>query len=680
MTSHHRVPAADDDQPQRDPARPAAEAAEPAFARQPAWLLILALAAAYCATARLGLLLAMPGGHVTPVWPPSGIALAAVLLCGRRVWPGIWLGSFAANLWDFYGGSLGLAGGILTSASFGAGASVAALLGAELLRRYVGGRSQLEWVRDVAAFMALGGVASCLVSATVGVTALCLSGSAPWSAYGQIWLTWWLGDTAGVFVVAPLLLVWSGPVRLGSRLRALEAACCFGLLIAVAYGVFIQNTTALFSGKPFTFTLIPFLVWPSIRFGRRGAVLAVAVIAGLAVWGTIHGSGPFNVGPRNEALLVLELFLSVVVLSALCLAAIVTEAARAEEAKKRAFDELEARVQERTAALTGAIAQLHAEVAERTQMEAKLTASESRLRTIIDTEPECVNLLAADGALLEMNRAGLQMIEAEEFRQVENHCVFPLIVPEHRPQFVALTAQIFRGESGTLEFQITGLKGTRRWLETHASPLRGPDGKVTALLGLTRDITERKRAEAALRVSESRLRRLVTSNIIGVILAGVDGRIFEANDLFLQMVGCTRAELEAGQLRWDVLTPPEWCAVDEHIISELKRAGVCLPVEKEYLHKDGHRVPIRVSVALLDGTAGDCICLIEDITVRKAAEAGRARLLAQEHAARTEADAAREHVAHILESVSGQLAELRRWQQATLAREDRLPELKREIN
>jgi len=127
--------------------------------------------------------------------------------------------------------------------------------------------------------------------------------------------------------------------------------------------------------------------------------------------------------------------------------------------------------------------------------ETRLRASEARLRAIFDTEPECVKLLAADGSLREMNPAGLRMIEADSFQQVENQCIYPLVVEAHRGAFRDLSARVFGGESGKLEFEIVGLKGGRRWLETHASPLRDATGKVTVLLGITRDVTERKQAE-----------------------------------------------------------------------------------------------------------------------------------------------------------------------------------------
>ena len=321
------------------PALPAGAATETGFARWPAWALIVALAVAYFVSARLGLLLAIPGGHVTPVWPPSGIALATLLLCGWRVWSGIWLGSFAANLWDFVGSPMGFATDIATSAIFGAGASAAALLGAQLLLRCGIQHGRLERVREVCALLALGGAASCLVSATIGVTTLCWAGFAPWSAYAQVWLTWWLGDTAGVFVVAPLLLAWHRTTLSLQRSLWLEAACCLSLLMAATAYVFVHNTLP-FSDKPLTFIIIPFLVWPAMRFGARGATAAVVLIAALAVWGTIHGAGPFKVGPRNESLLMLELFLGVVVLTSLCIAVIVTERERAEAAQQRAFDAL----------------------------------------------------------------------------------------------------------------------------------------------------------------------------------------------------------------------------------------------------------------------------------------------------------------------------------------------------
>jgi hypothetical protein len=138
--------------------------------------------------------------------------------------------------------------------------------------------------------------------------------------------------------------------------------------------------------------------------------------------------------------------------------------------------------------------------------EAKLAHSENLLRTVIESEPECVKLLAKDGTLLEMNPAGLAMLEADSLNQMQGQCVYPLVAAEHRQAFKALTESVFEGELGILEFEIIGLKGTRRWLETHAVPLRDSEKDIIALLAVTRDITERRRTEASLRESEQRLK------------------------------------------------------------------------------------------------------------------------------------------------------------------------------
>lgn len=141
----------------------------------------------------------------------------------------------------------------------------------------------------------------------------------------------------------------------------------------------------------------------------------------------------------------------------------------------------------------------------------ELAESERFLRTIFDSEPECVKVLGPDGSLRAMNRVGLAMIEADSLGEVDGKCVYPLVVPEHRTEFEALTARVFRGESGTLDYRIVGRKGTMRWLETHAVPLRDEHGEVTGLLGITRDVTRRKQAEDESRASEARYRTLLST-------------------------------------------------------------------------------------------------------------------------------------------------------------------------
>lgn len=171
-----------------------------------------------------------------------------------------------------------------------------------------------------------------------------------------------------------------------------------------------------------------------------------------------------------------------------------------------------------------------------------LAAREARLRAILDNEPECVKLLAADGSLLEMNAAGLRLIEAESLAQVKNQCVYPLIVEEHRPAFQNLIERVFRGESGVLEFEMVGIEGTHHWMEMHAAPLRDERGTVTALLGITRDISGRRSAE-------EHIRRL---NRTYIVLSSINKLIVREREPQVILDSACRIAVEQGafQMAW----------------------------------------------------------------------------------------------------------------------------------
>src|SRR5437773_6738380 len=184
----------------------------------PRYLLTLAaLAGVYLVAAKLGLWFALVNPSATAIWPPAGIALAAFLLLGLNVWPAILLGAFVANLTT--------QGFVATSVCIGIGNTLEGLVGAMLVNHFAHGRMFFMRSRDIVKFAALAAVLSTSVSATVGVTSLALGGFARWSDYGQIWLTWWLGDAARDLVLAPVLVLWSAAPRLRwSHRWLLEAA------------------------------------------------------------------------------------------------------------------------------------------------------------------------------------------------------------------------------------------------------------------------------------------------------------------------------------------------------------------------------------------------------------------------------------------------------------------------
>lgn len=178
---------------------------------------------------------------------------------------------------------------------------------------------------------------------------------------------------------------------------------------------------------------------------------------------------------------------------------------------------------------------LEAEIADRSR-------AENMLQAIIDTEPECVKLLDKDGNLLMMNRAGLAMLDVDSFKEVKGRCIYPFVCVEFLEDFKALTDDIFKGKSGELMFEMVGAKGRRIWLETHAVPFRNDKNEITALLGVTRDVTERKRAETDLAAEKERLAVTLRSIGDGVIVTDMEGRITLLNKVGEELTGWNSAE------------------------------------------------------------------------------------------------------------------------------------------
>ena len=279
-------------------------------------LAVIVLAAAYYGAAKLGLSLAFTTPSVTAVWAPTGIALAAVLLLGYRIWPGIAIGAFLANAWTDVP--------IYTTLGITLGNTLEALVGAYLLNRLTDFRPSLDRVRDVVAIVILGGVVSTMVSATIGTASLLLGDAIDGAQFGSTWRTWWLGDMGGDLVVATALLVavtqW--PYR-GLPGSALEAVALVALVGSTAALVFTTVT-------PLTFLIVPPLVVVALRFVQPGSVVASLIIAGIAIPLTENGHGPFGGESPDDRLLVAQALIGVSTVTTLVLAAVISERRRVE--------------------------------------------------------------------------------------------------------------------------------------------------------------------------------------------------------------------------------------------------------------------------------------------------------------------------------------------------------------
>ena len=262
------------------------------------------------------------------------------------------------------------------------------------------------------------------------------------------------------------------------------------------------------------------------------------------------------------------------------------------------------------------------DVTARCRAEEALRASERRMRAIMDNDPQCVKLLDGEGRLIDMNPAGLRMIEADRIEALRGQCVYGLVVSEHRDAFRDLTQRVARGEEGALEFEIIGLKGTRRWLETRAVPLRDDASGAQLVLGITRDVTERRGAEAALRESEERFRQTFELAGSGMAHVSLDGRFLRVNRSLCRTLGYPEQELVG---RWvkEISHPEDRDATDA--ARQQLRMGEAdyLRAQKRYLRRDGATVWVDLTVALARDAAGNPlyeIAVLDDITERKNAE------------------------------------------------------------
>ena len=297
------------------------------------FLEVLIIAFIYYASSRIGQLMTPPG-NVTAVWPPSGIALAAVLLRGYRVCPGIWLGAFFGNTWAFFDSTSAhsIIVSITTGSAIGVGAALQAAIGAFLVHCYAGFQNPLNKAKNTIVLMIGGGSLSCLIGATFGVTSLSMGAFTTWTSHGITWLTWWLGDTVGVLVLTPILLVWfvkpKQPLRSTEIIKLLLSLVLLAIVSIIIFGEFIVIEEKHVS---LVFLIIPFLVWLSYRFVQLGATMGAVILSIVSIIYTMNGYGPFALHTSNTSLLLLQLFIGIITSTVIFLAATITESKQAEE-------------------------------------------------------------------------------------------------------------------------------------------------------------------------------------------------------------------------------------------------------------------------------------------------------------------------------------------------------------
>ena len=280
------------------------------------------IAAAYFGAARLGLALAFENSSITAVWPPTGIALAGLVLWGFRFWPAVALGAFLANSWT------GLP--LVSTLGITVGNTLEALVGAYLLVRVAQFRPSLDRVRDVFALVTFAAVGSTMVSATVGVTSLWIGGETTAGELAYDWQLWWLGDMGGDLIVAPLLFILATTSFLKPPPRRVLEGSVLVLFLFTTVGVAFSQETQV------AYLVFPLLAWAVLRFGRLSAASAAFTVAAASIWFTARGVGPFAQGSPDDNLLLAQTFVGVAAAMSLLMAAFVAERSRTRAARQSA--------------------------------------------------------------------------------------------------------------------------------------------------------------------------------------------------------------------------------------------------------------------------------------------------------------------------------------------------------
>jgi PAS domain S-box-containing protein len=413
---------------------------------------IVGVAAVYLIVGKLGLHLASIHPSVTAVWPPTGLALAAGLVLGYHIWPGVLLGAFLVNVTT--------AGTVATSLGIACGNTLEALLGIFLTSRFAHGRAVLARVQDIFTFVLLAVLLSTTIGATVGVTSLSLGGFSPWSAYGSMWLTWWLGDAMGALIFTPLFLSWSdNPSWHWPRKQTVEWGLVLFAIGFMGLMVFAGFLPARLQHQPTGFVILPILVWTAFRFGQREATTAIVLLTGIAIAGTLAGFGPFSRETPHLSLLLLQMFLGVMALTTTVLAAA---------------------------------------VAERQQVQDALRRSEAQLADFFEHAAVGFHWVGPDGHILRVNQTELDLLGYSREEYVGHHIAEFHADPEVLGN---LLQRLINGQSvRNCEAQLRCRDGSIKYVLIDCNAL-WEERRFVHTRCFTRDITDRKRAEAQLQAS-----------------------------------------------------------------------------------------------------------------------------------------------------------------------------------
>ncbi|HTP43964.1 MAG TPA: MASE1 domain-containing protein [Candidatus Acidoferrum sp.] len=448
---------------------------------------------------QLGLKVTMLHPPVSPVWPPSGVVLAALLLLGYRAWPSVFVGSFLV--------CLSASTPIHASFAIAAGNTLEALAGAYLVNRFAGGSKVFETAQNVFKFVLFACILSPAISATICFVYLYPAGVPQGPNIPLAWLTWCVGDSIGALLFAPFLVtIFRYAHRLGNR-EAVELCLLVVGLIATCLtvfgplSVFVQQKHLLQE-----WWCLPFLIWAGFRFCQVEVAGTTLLFFGLAIWGTFHGYGPFASPDSNASLMVLAAFVAVTGTTTLAIAATLSERRHVQEGLLGLQSLLEETVQVKTRDLASTIETLQVEVFERMLAEKELRESNDRFQQMAATISDVFWLMDVANMRMLYISPAYETVWGRTCKSIyaDPHSWLDAVHPDDHERALTFFDQETKESRYDAEYRIIRPNGDVRHIWDRGYIIRDETGRISRIAGLASDITDKKRLQEELQEAQKR--------------------------------------------------------------------------------------------------------------------------------------------------------------------------------
>jgi PAS domain S-box-containing protein len=615
-----------------------------------------AVAAVYVVAAKIGFRAAFVAEQVSPVWPPSGLALWALLRFGISVAPAIWVGAFVANVTTHVP--------VLAAGGIAVGNTLEALMGAWLLRRLAGVDRSLDRLHQAVILVAAAAMLSTMAGATIGVAMLCAAALQPWSQFAPLWWTWWLGDATGDLLVAPLLLTWT--MWTGVRNKAAPKAELAALL-AVAIGVSLSAFTlrpAFPPGhRPLEYTVFPVVMWAALRFAHPGAALASMTVSSIAVWGTLHGTGPFGAGTGspNERIILLQIYNAVLATSGLVFGAAIADRNHAE------------RLRQTDHALTALLSQpLDLKEAAPRFLEAICGTLGWELGNLWQVDRDRQMLVYVDS--WQRDRSTEAFVAASAAREFPSGVGLPgrvwaraqpawihdVVVDSNFPR-LPIAARL--GLHAGFAFPILSGSTVLGVMEFFTRVPRPVDDSLLTLMAAAGSqigqFIDRSRTLQRVTESEALTSAVIDAALDCIITIDAKGTIIEFNPAAVRTFGFSREQVVGRELA-EVIVPPVLREQHRHALRRSAETGetriLGRRLEMPAQRADGTELTVELAITRITiGPRPVFTAHLRDITERKRIEQEHNELLEREHTARLEAESANRTKDQFLATVSHEL-------------------------